>query len=201
MEGYSLQIISSPIGAYVPVVGITQAAGLALIAQVQAGSTIVAKFSTKLSVTTTWVTHEFVKHLLTIYSYNVIAQTIGGDPENVIHISGHSDSVAAGKIWDLVVVKIDWPALGPGINDNGSGTISILEVAEALTNFSVTNAVRFSWYGRLTNLLFRIATNIVKVVCRGIWFTGCCILRFEELTGGIGQDQTYAWWALTNFAI
>lgn len=36
--------------------------------------------------------------------------------------------------------------VGPGINDNGSGTISILEVAEALTNFSVNNAVRFSWY-------------------------------------------------------
>lgn len=31
------------------------------------------------------------------YRYNVIAQTIGGDQNNVLHICGHSDSVAAGK--------------------------------------------------------------------------------------------------------
>jgi Zn-dependent M28 family amino/carboxypeptidase len=37
-------------------------------------------------------------------------------------------------------------AAGPGINDNGSGTISILEVATQLTKFSVRNAVRFSWW-------------------------------------------------------
>jgi carboxypeptidase Q len=35
---------------------------------------------------------------------------------------------------------------GPGINDNGSGSIGILEVALALTKFSVKNAVRFSWW-------------------------------------------------------
>lgn len=35
---------------------------------------------------------------------------------------------------------------GPGINDNGSGSISILEVATQLTKFSVRNAVRFSWW-------------------------------------------------------
>lgn len=48
----------------------------------------------------------------------------------MIHIGGHSDSVAA----------------GPGINDNGSGTISILETAIQLTKFTVKNAVRFSWW-------------------------------------------------------
>lgn len=36
--------------------------------------------------------------------------------------------------------------LGPGINDNGSGSISILEVATQLTKFSIRNAVRFSWW-------------------------------------------------------
>jgi Zn-dependent M28 family amino/carboxypeptidase len=35
---------------------------------------------------------------------------------------------------------------GPGINDNGSGTISILEIAIQLTNFTINNAVRFSWW-------------------------------------------------------
>ncbi|KAF2743757.1 Zn-dependent exopeptidase [Sporormia fimetaria CBS 119925] len=63
-------------------------------------------------------------------TYNVIAETRSGDPNNVIHIGAHSDSVAE----------------GPGMNDNASGTISILEVAIQLTNFRVNNAVRFSWW-------------------------------------------------------
>lgn len=63
-------------------------------------------------------------------SYNVIAQTIGGDQENVVHLGAHSDSVEA----------------GPGINDNGSGSIGLLEVAIQLSNFTVNNAVRFSWW-------------------------------------------------------
>lgn len=33
-----------------------------------------------------------------------------------------------------------------GINDNGSGTISLLEIALQLPRFSVTNAVRFGWW-------------------------------------------------------
>lgn len=60
----------------------------------------------------------------------MVAQTKGGDPNNVLHLGAHSDSVEA----------------GPGINDNGSGTIGILEVALQLTAFTVTNAVRFSWW-------------------------------------------------------
>lgn len=45
-------------------------------------------------------------------------------------LGAHSDSVGA----------------GPGINDDGSGTLSLLEVATALTNFSVNNCVRFAWW-------------------------------------------------------
>jgi Zn-dependent M28 family amino/carboxypeptidase len=65
-----------------------------------------------------------------IVTYNVIAQTKSGDQNNVIHLGGHSDSVEQ----------------GPGINDNGSGTISLLEIASQLVKFSVKNAVRFSWW-------------------------------------------------------
>ncbi|KAH9215505.1 putative leucine aminopeptidase 2 [Leptodontidium sp. 2 PMI_412] len=115
LEGYSLQILPTDGGPYVPTAGITQAEGLALVARLAAGEAVVAEFTT--------VTNDIVTN-------NVIAETIEGDHDNVIHISGHSDSVAA----------------GPGINDNGSGTISILEVAVQLTNFSVNNAVRFSWW-------------------------------------------------------
>lgn len=60
----------------------------------------------------------------------MIAQTKTGDKENVVMVGAHTDSVEA----------------GPGINDNGSGTIGILENALALTEFSVNNAVRFGWW-------------------------------------------------------
>lgn len=35
---------------------------------------------------------------------------------------------------------------GPGINDNGSGTNSLFEIAMQLPKFSVKNAIRFGWY-------------------------------------------------------
>lgn len=62
--------------------------------------------------------------------YNVIAETKTGDHNNVLMLGAHTDSVEA----------------GPGINDNGSGSIGILEVALQLTKFSVNNAVRFGWW-------------------------------------------------------
>jgi Zn-dependent M28 family amino/carboxypeptidase len=46
-------------------------------------------------------------------------------------LGGHTDSVYA----------------GPGINDDGSGSIGSLVVAKALTKFKVKNAVRFGFWG------------------------------------------------------
>ncbi|KAI9315602.1 glutamate carboxypeptidase II [Dichotomocladium elegans] len=63
-------------------------------------------------------------------THNVIAETKGGDKSNVIVIGGHSDSVAA----------------GPGINDNGSGTAALLELAHIFRDVKPTNAVRFCWW-------------------------------------------------------
>jgi aminopeptidase Y len=65
-----------------------------------------------------------------IITTNIIAQTAAGDPDNCVMLGAHSDSVAE----------------GPGINDDGSGTISLLEVATQLTKFNVTNCVRFAWW-------------------------------------------------------
>jgi aminopeptidase Y len=65
-----------------------------------------------------------------ILTTNIIAQTTLGDPDNCVMLGAHSDSVAE----------------GPGINDDGSGTISLLEVASQLTQFNVTNCVRFAWW-------------------------------------------------------
>jgi Zn-dependent M28 family amino/carboxypeptidase len=64
---------------------------------------------------------------------NIIAETSGGDPNRVITVGAHLDSVAR----------------GPGINDNGSGSAGILEIAETLAaqQRDVRNKVRFIWWG------------------------------------------------------
>ncbi|KAG6008623.1 hypothetical protein E4U21_004263 [Claviceps maximensis] len=66
----------------------------------------------------------------TIQTTNIIAQTVGGDADNCVMLGGHSDSV------------ID----GPGINDDGSGSLSVLEVAVQTARFRTKNCVRFAWW-------------------------------------------------------
>jgi aminopeptidase Y len=64
-------------------------------------------------------------------TYNVLAETRNGDPNNVIVVGAHLDSVNA----------------GPGINDNGSGSAAILEAAEQMAKVKPRNKVRFAWWG------------------------------------------------------
>ena len=66
-----------------------------------------------------------------IVQYNVIAESKTGDPNNVVMAGAHLDSVPA----------------GPGINDNGSGSAAILEVAEQMAKVNPRNMVRFAWWG------------------------------------------------------
>ncbi|OZG70759.1 aminopeptidase [Hahella sp. CCB-MM4] len=62
---------------------------------------------------------------------NVIAETRGGDPDNVVMIGSHLDSVFEGA----------------GINDNGSGSAANLELAIQMRDARVHNKVRFAWWG------------------------------------------------------
>ena len=62
---------------------------------------------------------------------NVIAETTSGDSDNVIVVGAHLDSVG----------------VGPGINDNGSGSATILEIAEQMSKVKPRNKVRFIWFG------------------------------------------------------
>jgi aminopeptidase Y len=64
-------------------------------------------------------------------TYNVLAESVAGDPNNVIMVGAHLDSVNA----------------GPGINDNGSGSAAILEVAEQMAKVKPWNKVRFALWG------------------------------------------------------
>ncbi|KAL5878185.1 Aminopeptidase Y [Pyricularia oryzae] len=66
----------------------------------------------------------------TAITNNLVAQTNQGDPDNCVALGAHSDSVEA----------------GPGINDDGSGTLSLIEVARQLVKFKVNNCVRFAWW-------------------------------------------------------
>lgn len=64
---------------------------------------------------------------------NVIADTPYGDPDNVVMMGAHLDSVAE----------------GPGIQDNGSGSAGILDIAlqMARSGIETENTVRFAWWG------------------------------------------------------
>jgi len=62
---------------------------------------------------------------------NVIAELPGRNTGNVVMAGAHLDSVQA----------------GPGINDNGSGSAALLEIAENLGKWKPQNTVRFAWWG------------------------------------------------------
>jgi aminopeptidase Y len=98
----------------VPVVGITQALG------------------EELRQTAGLVLHLKTEVLRTpATSSNVLAESKGGNANNVVMVGAHLDSVSA----------------GPGINDNGSGSAAVLEVAEQLYRANTKNKVRFALWG------------------------------------------------------
>ncbi|MGW1539869.1 M28 family metallopeptidase [Streptomyces sp. NPDC002309] len=102
----------------VPTGGVTQADGEALAAQAANGP-----------VSVTLDIRELRENRKT---YNVVAETRGGNADNTVFLGAHLDSVAA----------------GPGINDNGSGSAGILEVALELakSHAKPTNKVKFAWW-------------------------------------------------------
>ncbi len=64
-------------------------------------------------------------------SFNVIGELAGKNASNVVMAGAHLDSVPA----------------GPGINDNGSGSAALLEVAQQMAKSKPQNTVRFAWWG------------------------------------------------------
>ena len=62
---------------------------------------------------------------------NVIAELRGSNNGNVVMAGAHLDSVEA----------------GPGINDNGSGSAVLLELAHKLAKLKPENTLRFAWWG------------------------------------------------------
>jgi Zn-dependent M28 family amino/carboxypeptidase len=108
-------------GTHGPAVGTTLALGQDLangISNGATGSTVTIRIDRAEEIRTT---------------HNVIAETPGGDPNRIVVVGAHLDSVPR----------------GPGINDNGSGSAGILEIAEvyAAQGRDPRNKLRFMWYG------------------------------------------------------
>lgn len=62
---------------------------------------------------------------------NILVERIGTDPSQVVMFGAHLDSVPA----------------GPGINDNGTGSMAMLAIAERLAQCDPARTVRFAWWG------------------------------------------------------
>ncbi|WP_411720548.1 M28 family metallopeptidase [Mycetocola sp.] len=62
---------------------------------------------------------------------NVIAELPGKNTNNVVMAGAHLDSVQA----------------GPGIQDNGSGSAALIEVAQSMSKVKPENTLRFAWWG------------------------------------------------------
>ena len=67
----------------------------------------------------------------TVTTSNVIAESKEGNPNNVVMVGAHLDSVSKGA----------------GINDNGSGSAAILEVAKQMGKIKPVNKLRFALWG------------------------------------------------------
>ncbi|KAJ1331429.1 aminopeptidase Y [Microdochium nivale] len=107
------------IGQVIPVATVYQAVGAAWVARLAAGE----KLSVKLVIDAIFEDRE---------SWNVFAETKEGDPNNVVMLGAHLDSVQAGA----------------GVNDDGSGTTALLEIATALRRYTgLKNKVRLAWWG------------------------------------------------------
>jgi len=107
----------------VPVVGVSFATGNALAAEIAAGPVSVR--------VTTSTRSEILK------TKNILADTPKGKTGTTVVVGAHLDSVLE----------------GPGINDNGSGTSTILEIAEQMKKLGYTKKgklqrqVRFAFWG------------------------------------------------------
>ncbi|MEU3371622.1 M28 family metallopeptidase [Streptomyces sp. NPDC006660] len=117
--------VEAPDNAHIPAAGISLADGEALAARVAKGP---------VKVTLDVATRSIAKK-----TRNVIAETRTGSPDEVVALGSHLDSVPA----------------GPGINDNGSGSAGLLEVALKLADEtkqtrkhpkSLPHKVRFAWW-------------------------------------------------------
>ncbi|QDY81062.1 M20/M25/M40 family metallo-hydrolase [Streptomyces qinzhouensis] len=115
--------LGDPAGVKIPTGGIVKAEG--------------EKFATELASGPVRVTLDVRQLQETRTTRNVIAETKHGNAANTVMLGAHLDSVSEGA----------------GINDNGSGSAGLLEVAEELAKAEKrpANKIRFAWWGAEEN--------------------------------------------------
>ncbi|MEU1089084.1 M28 family metallopeptidase [Streptomyces sp. NPDC005892] len=123
LDGKLTGTLGDPTAVRIPTGGITRAEGDTLAAALDGGEVT--------------VTLELRERQEKRTTRNVVAQTPDGDPAHTVMLGAHLDSVSE----------------GPGINDNGSGSAGLLEVALRLaaTHRTPANAVRFAWWSAEEN--------------------------------------------------
>jgi len=111
--------ITAPTDMDIPAIMISNDVGEEIYSQAQAGT---VTLHVAVDATTTPLTQ-----------YNVIADSRQGNPNRTIVVGAHLDSVEA----------------GPGINDNGSGSSTLMEIAEQIDELGLTpeNRLRFAFWG------------------------------------------------------
>jgi Zn-dependent M28 family amino/carboxypeptidase len=92
---------------------------------------VAASFTNGAALAQAGSTAHVVVDFVTRESENVIAELAGDNDENVVMAGSHLDSVPA----------------GPGINDNGSGSAVLLELAQQVGKIKPQNTLRFAWWG------------------------------------------------------
>jgi Zn-dependent M28 family amino/carboxypeptidase len=112
--------ITAPQDMQIPAIMTSNDVGEELVSQVRSGQNPVVHVV--VDATTTPITQ-----------YNVIADSRKGDAGRTIVVGAHLDSVEA----------------GPGINDNGSGSSTLIETAEQISRLGLTpkNRLRFAFWG------------------------------------------------------
>jgi Peptidase family M28/PA domain len=103
--------------ADIPVISVTFAVGEALYNAYQGGTPPVVSMSVSALADTR-------------ADWNVIADSKGGDKNHTVVIDAHLDAI-----------------YGAGMLDNGSGSMSILDIAYLMRNAKTTNHLRFIWFG------------------------------------------------------
>ncbi|CAL9297590.1 M28 family metallopeptidase [Streptomyces sp. SudanB25_2051] len=123
VEGTLSGTLGSSDAAKIPTGGVSKADGEALAAAVAAGPV-------EVNVEIRQLQEQRVTR-------NVIAETQRGNAANTVMLGSHLDSVTA----------------GPGINDNGSGSAGLLDVALKFAKYKdkTSNKVRFAWWGAEEN--------------------------------------------------
>src|SRR3954469_12551391 len=118
ISGSLLDANNEPFVPDIPVAFTSFATGQSLFNEYQAGTPPVMNLST----------HVIIDPNRT--DYNLIAESKGGDPDHVVVVDAHLDAI-----------------FGAGMLDNGSGSVTILDIAQQMRKVRPLNKLRFIWFG------------------------------------------------------